>query len=303
MLWLVLSMSISYAFAMQNLTGHYEGLPSHSTCNIENLENNPGTVYIQHCFTGNAYGYSPTLELVQNGSLVCGTYFECGDLNCSKFYGGPIAGKIEKNQLFIYWADGHHMGGPAELSRYVILKNGLRDFDSKSKQPTFVARSKQLRNPSVITQCNPIFPKDVFITEQGELNVKGWPHEQIEFTKLAQKKYASSPRSYSISLTDKVNNVEWRDKRNTSNFIIRQLVVTNNSKRPWTISVDHPETCRDYLNDYYNKKKDLLNSTSATELVIESFQKIKLNSCNGSVWTFENAIACPAMQCLKGCKC
>jgi hypothetical protein len=303
MVWFISYSSITYAHSSQNLTGHYEMPASSNRCSAETLDNSPGNAYIWHCFTGDAYGYSPTLEIVQNGLQICGTYTECGSYNCNKIYSGPLAGRIENNQLLFYWTNGHRNEVSAELIRYEILKNGLKEIQTKSKTPSLIVRSKLLKNPSVVAQCNPVFPKEVMITADSDLNVKGILSEaQTKFVGLTQKQYIAPPAKHRIKFSKKPADFEWRDQRTSANFVVRQLTLVNDTNRSWTVEVVHPDACTEFLSSSYNKNKDLI-SKKGNSIEIERNQKIDLNSCNGSVWTFENKIACPTMQCSESCKC
>ena len=97
-----------YAMAHIDLTGHYE-LPPVKVCKLSDIENTYGPAYNHHCFSGDAYGYSPVLRLVQNGKMICGSYFECGGINCSKVYSGEVAGMVENNTISLFWTNGHFL--------------------------------------------------------------------------------------------------------------------------------------------------------------------------------------------------
>ena len=300
----ILSSAGTCARAADNLTGHYEAQPIKS-CSSSELENSIGVTYHHHCFTGDAYGNSRVLQVVQNGKNICGTYTECGGFNCGKFYSGEIAGLVENEKLSLFWTNGHKADGPAEILSFRVVKGGLVDDSEKSSQPSLVKRSPTLKNSQISASCVPKFPAQVRLGSSGELNIAGMLQaDQVGFTNLAQKKYASAPKTKRIVLVSYKPKIMWADVRAANNFVIRKLVLANTTKKPWTVEAEHPDTCREFLRSSYNKRKNLVELSDVGEHEIQPGQTVSVASCNGSVWRLAKTLpACPKFFCLKDCKC
>lgn len=309
----IVALSVQVNAIAHDLTGHYEAPPT-NRCSLE-LLNHPdaGNAYKWHCFTGNAYGYSRTLSLIQNGQKLCGVYFECGGVNCNKIYSGLLAGVVNNDLVTIYYGNGHRGDAEAERLDLRVVKGGLVDADSKKNEATLVSRSSQIKLPTAKQQCNPDIPSRVMLSASGDLMVSGiLGEEQSQFINLQQKNFASAPIKKTINLTQKNSDFGWRDTRHDSNSVLRELLVTNNSRKNWTVSVEYTDACREFLASWYHKKfrkplaqTDEFRSGDAVE--IKPGEKIRADSCLDSQWRFEKAPEmqkmCPPYQCLEGCKC
>ena len=296
----------NYALAQGSLTGHYEAQPIRS-CSLSQLEDSKGVAYNHHCFTGNAYGYSEVLEVVQNGKMICGRYFQCGGFNCNKVYDGEIAGVVENGKLNLFWTNGHQSNVPAETLAFRIVKGGLVGELAKSNEPSLIKRSSTLKNSQIYANCVPKFSEQVLVSSEYALNVSGiLKADQVVFTNLAQKQFASNPSTKRIALTNSKTATQWTDVRAAGNYVIRKLVITNHSNKPLSVDVEHPESCSEFLKSSYNKRKDLgyFSSENGNEDEIQPMQTVSVASCSGSVWRIAKTLpACPKFQCLESCKC
>ena len=296
----------NYALAQGSLTGHHEAPPIRS-CSLSQLEDSKGVAYNHHCFTGNAYGYSRVLQTVQNGKMICGSYFQCGGFDCNKVYDGEIAGIVENDKLNLFLANGHRSDEPAEMRTFRIVKGGLAEELAKSSEPSLVKRSSTLKTSQIYATCIPKFPEQVRVNSEYALNVSGLVKaDQIKFTNLLQKKYASSPSTKQIVLTTNKTASQWTDVRAAGNFVIRKLVITNQSNKPLSVDVEHPESCREFLKSSYNERKDLVSffSENGIEDTVQPRQTVSVASCSGSIWRIAKTLpACPKFQCLESCKC
>jgi hypothetical protein len=294
----------------RDLTGHYETPPT-KQCSSE-LLNHPeaGNAYKWHCFTGNAYGYSRTLSLIQNGRKLCGVYFECGGINCNKIYSGSLAGQIKGDKVTIYYSNGHRGDTEAEQLDFRIVKDGLVEADSKHNEATLISRSSQMKFPNAKLLCNPAIPSRVMLSAQGDLMVSGiLDEQQSQFANLKQRNFASAPLKKAINLSQGKSDFGWRDVRQNSNYVLRELVVTNGSRKNWIVSVEYSDACREFLGSSYHKefRKPLPQTDefrSGDGIEIKPGGKIQADSCFDSQWRFEKAQKmCPPYQCLEGCKC
>lgn len=294
----------SQADARNNLTGHYEA-PPRQGCDESNFIPDLGPAYLNYCFTGNAYGYSPVLQLVQNGQLICGTYFECGGRNCNKVYSGAIAGSVKKNELQVYWANGHFQDGLALQLNFRAVRGGLVESNNKSSQPTLVKRSSKLKGLNLVKLCKPELSQTVLVNSDFELDLENvLKPEQIEFVNLAQKKYALPPQPKILTISNQSKKIGWIDERITDNYVIRSIQIFNKSNYSWVIEYEHPEACQEFLrsSDHGRKNKAANLLESGREILPGDI--VQIASCNGSRWSLEQSLpACPKFQCLESCKC
>lgn len=310
LLYAVIVFSVQVNSLARDLTGHYETPPT-KRCSSE-LLNHPeaGNAYKWHCFTGNAYGYSRTLSLIQNGQKLCGVYFECGGVNCNKIYSGVLAGEIKSDLVTIYYGNGHRGDAEAERLDFRVVKGGLVDADSKKNEATLVSRSSQMKLPTAKQLCNPDIPSRVMLSASGDLMVSGiLGEEQSQFINLQQRNFASAPIKKTINLTQSNSDFGWRDTRRDSNSVLRELLVINTSRRNWIVSVEYSDACREFLSSSYHKefRKPLPQTDefrSGDGIEIKPGQKVLADSCLDSQWRFEKTQkTCPPYQCLEGCKC
>jgi hypothetical protein len=293
----------------RDLTGQYEVSPtkrcSSKLLNSENL----GNAYKWHCFTGNAYGYSPVLNLIQNGQKLCGTYSECGGYDCNKAYSGELVGLIKGNKVTIYYANGHHFGGEAEKLEFLVVSGGLAYGHKTLSTASLIIRSRQMKYPSSKKLCNPETLDKVMIDENYGLRVEGaLKEDQSQFINLKQSKFAAEPPTKTINLAGYKNPFEWHDARKDANSVLREVVVNNTSQKNWVASVEYSDACREFLGSYYHEqyKKPLSKTLQlrTDEVEIKPGERIRADSCIGSKWRFSIAEKmCPPYQCLESCKC
>lgn len=309
----IVALSVQVNSLARDLTGYYEAPPTRQ-CASE-LLNHPdaGNAYKWHCFTGNAYGYSRTISLIQHGQKLCGVYFECGGVNCNKIYSELLAGVIKSDLVTIYYGNGHRGGVEAESLDFRVVEGGLVDAGSKRNEATLVSRSNRMKLPTAKQLCNPDIPSRVMLDAQGDLMVSGiLGEEQSQFINLQQRNFASAPINKTINLTQNKSDFDWRDARQNGNSVLRELLVINNSRKNWTVSVEYTDACREFLAGWYHKKfrKPLAQTDefrSGDRVEIKPGGRIQADSCLDSQWRFEKAQEmqkmCPPYQCLEGCKC
>lgn len=292
----------SHASDVTNVTGSY-GIVG--TCSDKDMEDNPGEIYVRHCFLGEKYVVTASMWLVQNGNSVCGYYSECGGFNCGKVYMGQMIGRVTGNTLTLFAESGHQEEGVAETRVFKVVPGGLSEGHSKTGKPTYVQRARELKEPSVAKACKPDFPKEVRL-KNYELDVSGiLATEKVKFLNHEREAKVKPPAAKRFNLSKLASMYEWEDKRDSSNYVPRLVSVRNDSKKAWTVSTGHPETCREFLSYGGSPKEQSRVSVEAQfgGVEVKPGKSIDFLSCKGSTWTFEDKVACPRFTCLEGCKC
>jgi hypothetical protein len=285
-----------------DITGSYGIL---GTCNDKEIEDTSGEIYVRHCFLGEKYAGYAVMSLVQNGNSICGSYSECGGLNCSKVYTGQLVGKITGKKLTLFMETGHRADELAEKRIYKIVRGGLADaHPPRTDKPVYVRRAKVLENSSLKNACNPVIPKEVLL-KNFTLDVPGiLTAPDIKFLDAKNDVTKKAPPAKQLTLSKLSSNYQWTDKRSTGNYVPRLVTVHNDSKKEWTVTAGYSETCRDFLSrDPLKETGRLVYDAQFEGLGILPGETRTIPSCKGTILTIEDKAACPRFTCSESCRC
>lgn len=290
------------AQAPADITGSYGIL---GTCSDKEIENSPDEISVRHCFLGKKYAVYASMSLVQKGNSVCGSYSECGGINCSRLYTGQLVGKITGKKLTLFLETGHRGDGLAEERIYGIVPGGLADAGQpRTDKPVYVRRGKVLENPSLKNACNPVIPKEALL-RNFTLDVPGILTEaDIKFLDAKDEVAKKAPPAKQFTLSKLSSHYQWTDKRSTGNYVPRLITIHNDSKKEWTVVAGYSETCRDFLSrDPLKETERLVYDAQFEGLGILPGKTLTFPSCKGTIFTLEDKAACPRFTCSENCRC
>ncbi|WP_348067590.1 hypothetical protein [Polaromonas sp.] len=283
-----------------DVTGSYGMLGS---CSDKEMDNSLDEISVRHCFLGKKYAAYAEMSLIQNGHSVCGSYSECGGINCSRVYTGQLVGKIAGDKLTLFMETGHREDGPAEERIYRIVPSGLADGDQhQTDKPVHVRRAKVLENPSLRNACNPVIPKEVLL-KNFTLDVPGiLTTADIRFLDAKNDVTKKAPPAKQFNLSKLSSNYQWTDQRSTGNYVPRLITIHNDSKKEWTVVAGYSETCRDFLSRDPETGR-LVYDAQFEGLGILPDKTLTLPSCKDTIFTLEDKAACPRFTCSENCRC
>ena len=241
----------SHAKEAQNFTGFYR--QQTPLCD-KKLDVNPGDLPrysgIDGCYEGKKrMGTAAKFWVIQNGSSICG-YWE---LAANKVWSGALVGIVRNGNrnASVFYEDGHIF--ESDAPRYIFKKDirgnlNVTDFDTYGF-PANVTHLERMKtgavDSEVIKKCKSDFLSPLKINDAFEmvLNDRLDPEViQKAFGDVSEKDIYKAPSVKSITINKQVRSFRYEDVRQDNNFVPRDVLVRNLSKRPWFVkSYCYPE--------------------------------------------------------------
>ena len=302
--FLALTTSLHASQQKIDVTGFYGVSGNCTDKSMEEFGGDAGTkTYFENCFNGqNKFTKAEYLVLVQNGNDVCG-YFSSIH---RKIYEGRMIGHAQGNIVTLHHETGHHNSGPAPVSKFMVSGSELKPIQDSFIATQYIRRAKKLQRSSFMASCKPEPGRDYMLLDPGMLkNAANMPNLlNFNFSDFKAEKPKKRPNPQTITILDKSRNFEFKDTRQESNYMARNMTVFNNSKIVWEVCAVHSMACREQYR--FNKSDGGIGSRTFEDsqgFVLSRNQSVKLLSCKDSVWSFQNKTLCDADKNAKGCEC
>lgn len=230
-----------------DFSGVYTGLPiKRCTEDMAASQAPSGRAIYWNCYTGDAFGPTPTLRLIQNGQYLCG-YFDAAEGAVGKLYAGRVVGQLKtahSTTVELSWADGHQEIGPAQTLRLRFPSQTSIQIEDGRTSTLLMRRDSYLVDPENAKSCTPQISQPVML-RNGDLDVLGLPDiTSLWFTPMKSSSVGRRPDTKVIVLTDKTPiGLLYEDKRKGSNFMIRPVKIINKATHSMTVVFGLGEIC------------------------------------------------------------
>jgi hypothetical protein len=241
------SCGLAYAKEVQGFTGFYRQITPLCDKKLDaKPQELPEYSGIHNCYEGKQrMGTAAEFWVIQHGQSICGYWQWVG----KKIWHGSFIGSVKNDEAHIFYEDGHRGGSEAE--QYVLkkLSNGVVSVsykDSKHRLITMRLVKARLIDASLSKSCPKNHSLPVMLGEEGKLVLKNMPDEdaiQKAFGKSAEKIFYKAPAAKTIIINKQAKAFQYKDLRIGNNFVPRDVIVHNMSKRPWMVgTLCHPES-------------------------------------------------------------
>ena len=259
LLWFgILSPFASLVHAVDVTGAYIEAKPT--KCDKKLRESGIGSTYLAACFRGDAAIETGKLEIVQNGSRVCGRYWECAGFNCNRLYEGRVVGTVEKDILTLYREDGHVGADKAPGQRFRVRLPYLVDRPKAGAKGAAQYRrmAVDLKRPELKGQCEPMLSGAVTI-EDSEFRVSGkplvgFPLDSIEIVEPVRA-LRKPPAPRLLVVKPGQDRINYQDFRTDDNWVLRTVRIVNESAETVDVTIREEGDCGDFLREQRRRFK------------------------------------------------